>query len=144
MPEETPELRCPTCRESALDGWRLVKCSKCGVLHHETCWSQDRRCAGTAGCKGKPQDVMVVRVPHSGPTLDEIASETTLRVRAELAPVLERIRDALPAEDEFERIHDGLKDLRSAVVNVRHHLPTFRLVQDFVIQAFVDHDLLVC
>ena len=31
MTDAFPEHRCPECGESALDGWRLVKCTKCGT-----------------------------------------------------------------------------------------------------------------
>lgn len=36
---------CPFCQETLSEGQSIVKCQRCGSLHHETCWSHNNGCS---------------------------------------------------------------------------------------------------
>ena len=64
MPEGSVAARCPGCGRPVFDGCNVVRCSRCEALLHQECWERRRACAARAGCRGKPQPVIVVRLPQ--------------------------------------------------------------------------------
>lgn len=134
MSELDVHLRCPGCEAPVLDGWALVRCHKCEVLHHEKCWRRAGQCQGTHGCRGKSEPVLVARVPHPGPELADIDSIVEQRVEAVVSRSMVRLGQELPREEhlrglgnEIQRLLDGAQialaeDIRKGVETLERRM----------------------
>lgn len=92
MPEGSVETRCPACSEPVFDGCNVVRCNRCEALHHEACWERRRSCAARKSCRGRPQPVLVVRVPQAVDAAELVAraAETaTMRLEETALPRVE-------------------------------------------------------
>lgn len=115
MDDSMVKLRCPGCARPVFDGWRVVRCTKCEVHHHEPCWQERGGCAGTRGCKGKPAPVVLVHVPHQGPTADAVAAAVEARIWPELCARMDQFDAALPPREAVEEIRNEVVTLRDNV-----------------------------
>jgi len=87
MIESDENLACSACRKPVFNQPIVMRCGQCGEFQHEACAIKGARCAVSRACKGKVERMAVVRVPHAGPTADEIAAAVDPLIQTAVGPL---------------------------------------------------------
>jgi len=87
MIQSDENLDCPGCRKPVFTSAVVLRCLKCGEFQHEACTVKQVRCGASHTCKGRVERCAVVRVPHAGPTRDEIVSAVDRLVQNAVGPL---------------------------------------------------------
>lgn len=109
MTDVDVHLRCPGCGEPVLDGWKIVRCRKCAVLHHEKCWTKAGKCSGTTNCRGKWEEIVVARVPHAGPSSEELEQLVERTVESIVSRQIVALGQTIPRGEDLKRLGDEVQ-----------------------------------
>lgn len=107
-------LACHACMD-VFTGSEAYICDKCETYQHRRCWNQAGRCQGSERCRGKPRDVVILRLEAPGPSAGEIGDEVEKRLRDVVLPPVESVQQTGAKQQDVERIKNALRNISDAV-----------------------------
>ncbi len=123
MAIDIEHLACPTCLDTVFSGNEAYVCNRCDTYQHRRCWNEAGRCGGSDSCKGKPRDVVVVRLEAAGPTTSEIADEVEERLRKLVMPPLKSLHNTVAKPSDLEptkaAVLDASRDTKARFSDLR-------------------------
>jgi hypothetical protein len=115
MPTDISHLACPACMEQVFSGYEAYLCDRCDRYQHKRCWNEAGRCTASDRCRGKPREVVVVRLEASGPTAEVIAETVERRLGESLTGPLEELGRQLAKQRDMERVKNALRNIHDAI-----------------------------
>ncbi len=115
MATDLSRLACPECMEQVFAGVAAYLCDRCDTYQHKRCWNSAKRCIATEGCRGKPREVVVVRLEAPGPTADAIADRVEERLAGVIGPAFQKLSKGVAQQKDVERIKNALSNIADAV-----------------------------
>jgi len=122
-------LQCPACRKAVFTDPVVMRCLQCGEFQHDSCAGKGSRCGVSATCKGKTERCVVVRVPHAGPTKNEISESIDALVQKALAPLATKL------DAQAQTLADQHKVGVAADESAQQELTTLRARSDTALGA---------
>ncbi len=90
---------CPFCQENVAEGQLIIKCDRCGAVHHETCWGHNQGCA-SYHCDEKVRRDAQGMQPELVITAGDLENVTPMPARRAPQTSLEATRPFLPEKPE--------------------------------------------